>query len=199
MRHADVENPRRVLYGHLPGFGLSVLGRAQATAVGRSLRDSGVRRILHSPLDRARETAELVNGQLPAPVPLISEPALREAEIGRYLQGVPYWQIPMRRPKWILHKMRRGTLAGDESIEILGGRILDVVKRLARDHAGEVSLCVSHADPIQAAWVLLEGRPQTERELYRKSVQRAGMLELDFTGEPLPTVRYVSPPSVAIA
>jgi probable phosphoglycerate mutase len=176
-----------------------VLGRAQATAVGRSLRDSGVRRILHSPLDRARETAELVNGQLPAPVPLISEPALREAEIGRYLQGVPYWQIPMRRPKWILHKMRRGTLAGDESIEILGGRILDVVKRLARDHVGEVSLCVSHADPIQAAWVLLEGRPQTERELYRKSVQRAGMLELDFTGEPLPTVRYVSPPSVAIA
>jgi len=96
MRHADVENPHRVLYGYLPGFPLSALGRSQATAVGQSLRNSGIRRIVHSPLDRARETAELVNAQLPTPVPLIPEPALREAEIGRYLQGVPYWQIPIR-------------------------------------------------------------------------------------------------------
>lgn len=198
MRHADVENPRRVLYGHLPGFGLSALGRAQATAVGQSLRDRGIRRILHSPLDRARETAELVNAQLPAPVPLIVEPALIEAAIGRYLQGVPYWQIPVRRPKWILHKMRRGALAGDESIEILGGRIRDVVLRVAREHAGEVSLCVSHADPIQAAWVLFEGRPQTERELYRKPVQRAGLLEIDINGDRVNAVRYLAPPNVAV-
>lgn len=198
MRHADVENPRRVLYGHLPGFGLSALGRAQATAVGQSLRDRGIRRILHSPLDRARETAELVNAQLPAPVPLIVEPALIEAAIGRYLQGVPYWQIPVRRPKWILHKMRRGALAGDESIEILGGRIRDVVLRVAREHAREVSLCVSHADPIQAAWVLFEGRPQTERELYRKPVQRAGLLEIDINGDRVNAVRYLAPPNVAV-
>ena len=198
MRHADVENPRRVLYGHLPGFGLSALGRAQATAVGQSLRDRGIRRILHSPLDRARETAELVNAQLPAPVPLIVEPALIEAAIGRYLQGVPYWQMPVRRPKWILHKMRRGALAGDESIEILGGRIRDVVLRVAREHAGEVSLCVSHADPIQAAWVLFEGRPQTERELYRKPVQRAGLLEIDINGDRVTAVRYLAPPNVAV-
>ena len=198
MRHADVENPRRVLYGHLPGFGLSALGRAQAAAVGRSLRDSGVRRIVHSPLDRARETAELVNAQLAAPVPLIPEPALREAEIGRYLQGVPYWQIPVRRPRWILHKMRRGALAGDESIEVLGGRIREVVQRLAREHPGELSLVVSHADPIQAAWVLFEGRPQTERELYRKSVQKSGMLEIDFNSDQISAIRYLPPPDVAV-
>ena len=34
IRHADVENPHRLLYGHLPGFQLSALGRAQAAAVG---------------------------------------------------------------------------------------------------------------------------------------------------------------------
>ena len=126
MRHADVENPHRILYGHLPGFHLSALGRAQASAVGRSVRDSGIRRILHSPLERARETAELVNAQLPAPVPLISEPALVEAEFGRYLQGAPYWQIPIVRPRWFVHKVRRGALPGDETIEQLGSRVLDV-------------------------------------------------------------------------
>src|SRR5438270_5641756 len=160
MRHADVDNPNRVLYGHLPGFYLSALGRAQAAAVGQSLRDRGIKRIVHSPLDRARETAEIVNAQLPAPVPLIPEPALREAEFSRYLQGVPYWQIPMRRPRWFAHKLRRGAPVGDESIETMAKRILGVVDRLDREHPGEVSLCISHADPLQATWIVLDGRPQ---------------------------------------
>jgi len=195
MRHADVENPHKVLYGHLPGFPLSALGRAQAIAVGQSLRDLGIRRILHSPLERARETAELVNAQLPTPVPLIPEPALTEAAIGRYLQGIPYWQIPVRRPKWVLHKFRRGMLEGDESIQQLGDRIGGVVLRVARDHPGEISLCVSHADPIQAAWVVFEGRAQTEHELYRKSVQRAGVLEIDVNRDRVSRDRIAASPS----
>ena len=197
MRHADVENPHRVLYGYLPGFPLSALGRLQAAAVGQSLRNSGIRRIVHSPLDRARETAELVNAQLPTPVPLIAEPALREAEIGRYLQGVPYWQIPIRRPRWFVHKLRRGSMAGDETIEQLGGRVRGVVQRLAREHPGEVSLCVSHADPLLAAWLLFEGRPQTERELYRKPMQRAGMLAVDLDADRVLSIRYVPRPPVS--
>jgi broad specificity phosphatase PhoE len=197
MRHADVENPHRVLYGYLPGFPLSALGRSQAIAVGQSLRNTGLRRIVHSPLDRTRETAELVNAQLPTPVPLIPEPALREAEIGRYLQGVPYWQIPIRRPRWVMHKLRRGSMTGDETIEQLGGRVQGVVQRLALEHPGEVSLCVSHADPIQAAWLLFEGRPQTEREMYRKSVQRAAMLELDLDADRVVSIRYIRSPQVS--
>jgi broad specificity phosphatase PhoE len=198
MRHADVENPNRVLYGHLPGFPLSAVGRAQAAAVGQSLRDRGIRRIVHSPLERARETAEIVNAQLPAPVPLIPEPALREAEFSRYLQGVPFWQIPMRRPRWLMHKLRRGALAGDESIEALGRRVLGVAERLASEHPDEVSLCVSHADPLQAAWILLDGRPHTEREMYQKQVGKAAILELDFDKGRGISTRYLPPPKIAV-
>src|SRR5437879_12406839 len=103
MRHADVENPNRVLYGHLPGFYLSELGRAQAAAVGQSLRDRGIKRIVHSPLERARETAEIANAQLPSPVPLAPDPALRPAVLSRYLQRGPYWQTPGPRPPWVRH------------------------------------------------------------------------------------------------
>ena len=198
MRHADVENPNRVLYGHLPGFQLSALGRAQAVAVGQSLRGRGVRRIMQSPLERALETAEIVNAQLQVPVPLIPEPALREAEFSRYLQGVPFWQIPMRRPRWFAHKLRRGSLDGDESIEALGRRVLDVVDRLAREHPGEVSLCVSHADPLQAAWILLEGRPHTEREMYKKQIGRAAILELELDQGRVVSTRYIPTPQLAV-
>src|SRR5207247_9021992 len=151
-------------------------------AAGHSLRDSGIRRIVHSPLDRARETAEIVNAQLPAPVPLIPEPELREAEFGRYLQGVPRWQVPMRRPRFFMHKLRRGSLAGDESIETLGRRVLDAVHRVAGEHPDEVSLLVSHAGPLQPAWILLDGRPQNERAMYHSPLGKAAILALHHDG-----------------
>ena len=197
IRHADVENPRRVLYGHLPGFPLSERGRAQAVEVGRRLGDRGIRRILHSPLERAAETARLISAQLPEPVPLFPEPALVEAEFGRYLQGVPYWQIPMRRPLWLVHRARRGLLPGDEPIDQLGGRVVDLVHRVANEQPDQASLLVSHADPLQAAWVLLDGRPRTERELTRKPVGRAGILEVDVEAGQVLAVNYVAPPAAA--
>jgi 2,3-bisphosphoglycerate-dependent phosphoglycerate mutase len=194
IRHADVENPKRLLYGHLDGFPLSARGREQAVAVGRRLRESGLGRIVHSPLARAEETARLICQQLPEPVPLIPEPELREADFSLYLQGLPYWQIPVRRPLWFVHKARRGLVPGDESTERLGGRILEVARRVARERPGEPAALVSHADPLQAAWVLLDGRPQNEREIYRKQVDRAGMLVVDFDEEGVLAVNYEPPP-----
>jgi probable phosphoglycerate mutase len=197
IRHADVENPHKLLYGHLDGFDLSALGRAQATAVGERLRNEDIRRIVHSPLARAVETTQLINAGLARPAVLESDPELREAEFSRYLQGVPYWQVPLRRPLWFVHKAKRGLVPGDESIDRLGGRVLAVVRRLARDHPGETMAIVSHADPLNAAWVLLDGRAHNEREMYRKSVDKAGMLRLDLEGETPKAWEYIPPPAVA--
>lgn len=196
IRHADVENPGRVLYGHLPGYPLSALGRAQAVSLGDRLRPAGIRRIVHSPLDRADETARIIASRLDAPVALVADPELREAEFSRYLQGVPYWQVPLRRPLWFVHKARRGIVPGDEGITDLGGRALSVARGLAAAHPGQVSALVSHADPLQAAWVLIEGRAHNEREMYRKVVDRAGTLELEFEGSEIVSHRYVKPPDV---
>jgi broad specificity phosphatase PhoE len=196
IRHADVENPNRVLYGHLPGFQLSALGRAQAAALGERLCGDGIRRIVHSPLARAVETAQIINGHLQPQVVMEVEPELREAEFSRYLQGLPYWQIPVRRPLWFVHKARRGIVPGDESIDQLGGRVLDVLRRIAREHPGETSAVVSHADPIQAAWVLLDGRAHSEREMYRKQVDKGGVLTVDFEGETPVSWEYTPPPAV---
>jgi broad specificity phosphatase PhoE len=197
IRHADVENPNKVLYGHLDGFQLSALGRAQAAAVGERLRADEVRRIVHSPLARAVETAQLINERLDPPAILESDPELREAEFSRYLQGLPYWQVPLLRPLWFVHKAKRGLVPGDESIDQMGRRILAVVRRLAREHVGETMAVVSHADPLNAAWILLDGRPHNEREMYRKTIDKAGMLRLDVEGETPTAWEYIPPPEVA--
>jgi hypothetical protein len=75
--------------------------------------------------------------------------------------------------------------------------VLDVVHRLAREHPGEVSLCISHADPLQAAWILLDGRPHKESEMSRKQVGRAGRLELDLEGDRVVSTTYVPAPKVS--
>ena len=197
VRHADVENPNKVLYGHLDGFQLSALGRAQAAAIGDQLASEDLTRIVSSPLARAVETARLMNEKLARPAVLETDPELREAEFSRYLQGLPYWQVPLRRPLWFVHKARRGLVPGDESIDRLGGRVLEVLRRLAREHSGETMAVVSHADPINAAWILLDGRPHNEREMYRKAVDKAGMLRVEMDDATAVSWEYVPPPLVA--
>ena len=197
VRHADVENPHKLLYGHLDGFQLSALGRVQSAAVGDRLRDEDIKRIVHSPLARAAETARLINERLAQPAVLESDPDLREAEFSRYLQGLPYWQIPLRRPLWFVHKAKRGLVAGDESVDRLGGRVLAVARRMARERPGETQAIVSHADPLNAAWILLDGRAHNEREMYRKNVDKAGMLRVEMEDDTPKTWEYIPPPSVA--
>ena len=152
--------------------------------------------IVHSPLERARETAEIIAGRLEPAPRLESDGALVEAEFSRYLQGVPYWQIPVRRPLWFVHKANRGLLPGDETIQVMGKRVLDVVRRVASEHPHETAAIVSHADPLNAAWILLEGRPQNEREMHRKAMGKAGMLRLDMDGATPKSWEYIAPPHV---
>ena len=60
MRHGEVYNPQRVLYGRLPNFRLSDAGRGMAKAAAQYVRDGGhpVTALYASPLQRAQESAE---------------------------------------------------------------------------------------------------------------------------------------------
>lgn len=185
-----------MLYGHLDGFGLSALGRAQADALGEKLKGAGLSRIVHSPLLRAEETSRIIAEHLSPRPELQSDPELREAEFSRYLQGVPYWQIPVRRPLWLVHKARRGLLPGDETVEAMGERVLRVMRRLGHDHPDATCAVVSHADPLNAAFILLDGRPQNEREMHRSGIAKAGMVEVEMDGDRPKAWHYIPPPQI---
>jgi broad specificity phosphatase PhoE len=63
LRHGEVHNPRRVIYGRIPGFHLSEDGRMMAKAAADFLASRDVTVLVSSPLDRARETAEPLAAQ----------------------------------------------------------------------------------------------------------------------------------------
>jgi broad specificity phosphatase PhoE len=60
VRHGEVFNPQGVLYGRLPGYGLSDLGRMMAKAAADDLvaRKRAVAALVSSPLQRTQQSAE---------------------------------------------------------------------------------------------------------------------------------------------
>src|SRR3989344_5674539 len=66
IRHGAVENPNDVVYGRMPGFPLSEVGREQIRQLAEGLRSKGVRfeAIYSSPLQRALQTAQILKEEL---------------------------------------------------------------------------------------------------------------------------------------
>ena len=57
VRHGEVFNPEGVLYGRIPGFGLSELGHRMAATAAESLVGRDITALYASPLQRAQESA----------------------------------------------------------------------------------------------------------------------------------------------
>src|ERR1041384_8211441 len=60
VRHGEVHNPRRVLYGRLPDYHLSEAGRRMARAAADHIAalERSIAALYSSPLERAQESAE---------------------------------------------------------------------------------------------------------------------------------------------
>jgi broad specificity phosphatase PhoE len=80
IRHGTVLNPGGVVYRRLPGFVLSERGLVEAAETRDFLADQPIELIWHSPLERALQTAEIINGRHGAP--LVEEPRIHEWDEG---------------------------------------------------------------------------------------------------------------------
>jgi broad specificity phosphatase PhoE len=68
IRHGTVHNPNNVIYRRLPGYLLGEQGRREAAQASLFLAAEPIEVIWHSPLERAVETAELINIHHHAPM-----------------------------------------------------------------------------------------------------------------------------------
>jgi broad specificity phosphatase PhoE len=190
-RHGSPENPAGVFYGHLPGFGLSEEGRRQALGLGDFLKGFPLCHAYSSPLERALETAQLAVSRLPRQVPITIREDLLEAEFGKYIQGVPRAQVPVRRPLFIVHLIRPGVLPFDESVSTMADRVGRVCAEAQATCAGQAALVVSHADPIKALWNRHLGR--ADWRLHGLHLPKGGFLELVYQDARLTTIKPYPP------
>ena len=167
VRHGEVENPDRVVYADMPGFGLSERGRAEAAAAAEFLGSMEVAAIYASPLQRAQETAWILAERCRVQVGTRED--LTEWLLARRWKGVTWEDLPGVFPGELEAYLAHPTDLpfAEESIAQLGARVAAAAAELAACHDGEPIVLVSHQDPIQAGRLTLRGRPLTELHLNR--------------------------------
>lgn len=165
VRHGEVHNPDKVLYGRLPGFGLSDLGQQMAQGIAeyfgqRADRGTPVHALASSPLQRAQETIAPLAQRLNLPVTI--EDRVLEAEnafeglsnVKRHLRRPKYWPLLINplRPSW------------GEPYKGQVSRVLEAVRDLSdqaiSEHGdGAEVVLVSHQLPIWVTRLWAEQRP----------------------------------------
>src|SRR5437867_537926 len=95
VRHGKVENPRRIVYGRLPGWRLSEEGRRQALAAAAWLAARGIAAVYTGPLERARETAETIAEACGAPLAVRED--LTESALAARWEGMLWRDVRMKR------------------------------------------------------------------------------------------------------
>ncbi|HET8657434.1 MAG TPA: histidine phosphatase family protein [Micromonosporaceae bacterium] len=190
LRHGEVHNPDRILYGRLPGFRLSELGIQMAKAVAAALADRDVGYVAASPLERAQQTAEPIAAQFGLPV-CVDE---RLIESANWFEGrkVAVGDGSLRDPRnwWVLRDPV--TPSWGEPYAMIAQR-MQAALHAARDAAsGREAVLVSHQLPI---WTLR--RHVERRRLWhdprRRQCGLASLTSFHFDGERVAGVAYSEP------
>jgi broad specificity phosphatase PhoE len=152
VRHGEVENPKGVIYGRLPGYNLSERGERQARAAAEHLKDARLGALWASPLERAQETAEAIGEY--HQVEITTDERLLESDstfegVSRTLWGI--FRNPLR--WWHL----RNPLAPSwgESFSDIRLRMVSAIGAALETAGGKEVVVVSHQTPVMVARLAL--------------------------------------------
>ncbi|MCJ7857762.1 histidine phosphatase family protein [Corynebacterium kalidii] len=190
VRHGEVHNPGRILYGRLPDWHLSVRGRQMAAAVAADLSDHNVTYVVSSPLERARETVAPLAESLGV-VPGVDEDLL---EAGNDLEGLHIKGVrsALWNPKrWPLLTNPTVPSWGEPYSEILD-RMWRAVDRARRAAEGAEAVCVTHQLPIVCVQRDAQGLPLYHNPAARRC-ELASVTSLVFEGDDLVDMVYSEP------
>jgi len=190
VRHGEVNNPDRVLYGRIPGFHLSEAGRVMAKAAADFLAGRDVTVLRSSPLERALETAEPISAELGLEIQVDD----RLIEPWNYFEGMRFGvgDGALRRPAHWIHLRNPFRPSWGEPYKEVAARVLAAARDAAGAAAGHEAVCVSHQLPI---WVAREAA--TGRRLWhdprRRQCALGSVTTLMFDGDKIIGTSYTEP------
>jgi broad specificity phosphatase PhoE len=191
--------------GQLPGIPLTDEGRRQAHQAAVALAALPLSAVVSSPLERARETAEIIARGWGLPVR--TNPRLMDTDVGGWA-GRKIDEIAKNDPTWkaFLEKPDEPP-PGVESLSAVQRRAIAVVEEIRRDESlGQYVVLVAHADVLK---LILGYYLQTPVTCIRyMNIANAGISALALPKEGTPDVlavnwtplpRWLTPPPVARA
>jgi broad specificity phosphatase PhoE len=190
VRHGEVHNPDGVLYGRLPDYHLSDLGRAMAERIAQTMVGRDVTHLVSSPLERARETIAPTAAALGI-APQVDDRLIEAANVfegqrfgvgdGALRQPSAWWHLrnPFR-PSW------------GEPYDIVAARMLAAIEDAAAAAEGHEAVVVSHQLPIWTARNAALGKRLWHDPRVREC-SLASMTSMTLQGRDIVSVRYTEP------
>ena len=155
LRHGEVYNPDKILYGRLPEFHLSELGQQMAVLAAEALAGRDLVEVRSSPLERARETAAPISEKFGL-TPVIDE---RIIEAGNVFEGqrVSVGDGVLRQPG-LAAPVEPGAPPG-VSLTDVAARMRAAVTDARRSACGHETVLVGHQLPVWVSRLDAERRP----------------------------------------
>jgi len=188
VRHGEVHNPGKILYGRLPDFHLSARGRSMAARTATSFTGRDVTYLAASPLERVQETA--------APIAEVTgldirtDPDLIEA--GNIFEGLRTKGFPSQLMNPIRWRHMTNPLQpswGEPYTEILE-RMQRAIATARTEARGHEAVLVSHQLPI----VMVQRWADDKRLAHMsRNCDLASVTSLTFDGDTLTGWTYDEP------
>jgi len=157
LRHGTHDLGGGVLAGRMPGVGLTERGRSEIAAVAERLADENIAALYSSPLQRTRESAEIVAERLGLPIEFRDD--LIELDFGEWtgtsfngIRADPRWQ------PWHRHRSL-ARIPGGETMRAVQFRAVEAILEIGERRREEAAVIVSHGDVIRSALVFALGMP----------------------------------------
>lgn len=151
LRHGQAKNnTEKILAGRTPGIPLTENGIKQAEAAGEFLEHLNISAIYSSPIERARNTAEIVSKHTLAKTSI--DERLVELEMGNFT-GMPYDDLFSKHGNVFLKFYQGDKTIAREGVETfleVKQRVIGIVDHVIENHPDENVVLVTHMDPIKA-------------------------------------------------
>jgi broad specificity phosphatase PhoE len=192
MRHGEVFNPDKILYGRIPGYHLSELGHqmAQRVADHFSAGDFDITVVTASPLQRAQETATPIAAGLG--LELGTDERLIEA--GNHFEGKTFGvgDGSLRHPQHWPHLINPFRPSWGEAYTEQVQRMHAAVETARQQAEGHEAVLVSHQLPIWIARRAFENK-RLWHDPRNRQCALASVTSLRFDGDRLVGLHYTEP------
>jgi broad specificity phosphatase PhoE len=196
LRHGEVYNPGKILYGRLPDFHLSELGVQMAKAAAEVLADRDVTYVVASPLERAQETAAPIS----AAFGLETAADTRLIESANFFEGkhVSVGDGVLRNPRnwWVLRDPI--TPSWGEPYLVIAQRMFAALQAARVAAEGHEAVCVSHQLPVWTLRRYVENR-RLWHDPRRRECGLASLTSFRFEDSKVVGIDYSEPAAHLVA
>jgi broad specificity phosphatase PhoE len=194
IRHGEVFNPKKILYGRLPGFGLSENGKREIEQTAHFLKSKHIDLIYSSPLLRAKQTARIIQKKINLSQNNTSKKVL---EVRTSFQGRLFADLAPDQSDVYFSPDRAKT---DETFVQIASRMQNFIDELAKKHPGKHIAVISHGDPIMLLAAAIKKLPlvfESIREGEKFSYIKHGeVYEITISNEGGKTIKSIFQPVV---